>query len=349
MRAKVIGAAVALGASLALSVAAPARAAGQCGLPASAPLWIDFAEPEAPFPNMETLFRQRGLIIATSKPDYAASLRQSGVHTVYWDMHLRRRVGTPTNPADPATIVDRANRLFDFAAATSGCSTPLIALNELNGAHVPTPWTEWNAEYRANVLTFVRTLAARGARPFLLVPRRPATQGAAAAWWRSIAAVADLVRQVYVPAPAVVARGNGAATLMRARMRQAAADFTRIGIPPSRLGLMLGFHTTPGTGGRDLLTPTEAWLSVVRVQTSAARAVAAEQGLASVWSWGWGTWSPAEADPDKGAAACVYLSMRSPRLCDGFAVSMPEVRPWAPLSARTGGECFVAWRTPPLC
>lgn len=349
MRTKVTVVAIALAASLALWDAAPARAAGLCGLPDAATLWIDFAEPDAPFPNMDTLFRQRGLIIATSKPDYAASLRQGGVHTVYWDMHLRRRVGTPSDPADPATIVERANRLFDFAASTSGCSTPFIALNELNGANVATPWTPWNAQYRANVLTFVRTLAARGARPFLLVPRRPATDGAAASWWRSIAGVADIVRQVYVPAPAVVARGDGAAALMLGRMRQAAADFTRIGIPSSRIGLMLGFHTTPGTGGRDRLTPTEAWLSVVRVQTFAARAIAAELRLASVWSWGWGTWSPAEADPDKGAAACVYLSMRDRRLCDGSAASMPQIRLSAPLSARTGAECFVGWRMPPLC
>jgi hypothetical protein len=36
-----------------------------------------------------------------------------------------------------------------------------------------------------------------------------------------------------------------------------------------------------------------------------------------VWSWGWGTFNVAGADPDKQAAACVYLWTRDPNLCNG--------------------------------
>ena len=51
------------------------------------------------------------------------------------------------------------------------------------------PWMPINAQYRANVLTFVRTLAARGARPFLLVPTKPYGADEALTWWRQVAKV----------------------------------------------------------------------------------------------------------------------------------------------------------------
>jgi hypothetical protein len=49
----------------------------------------------------------------------------------------------------------------------------------------------------------------------------------------------------------------------------------------------------------------------------AAKQVASEVGLRSIWSWGWATWSVGEDNPDKPAAACVYLWARSQSLCNG--------------------------------
>ena len=50
-------------------------------------------------------------------------------------MYLPRRVGTPLEPFDPAVVIDRANRIYDMATMSSGCTQPMIAENELNGAN----------------------------------------------------------------------------------------------------------------------------------------------------------------------------------------------------------------------
>ncbi len=303
--------------------AAPADArAGQCGLPDTQPLWIDFGDGSVPF--WSTIFKRSGLIVAASNFIVPPQLREGGAKTVYFDLYLNKRVGTPTDPAEPATIADAANRLFDRAATSSGCATPLIALNELFGAGTTTPWSATNARYRANVLTFLRTLGARGARPFLLISKRPYTGGEAAEWWRQAAQVADLVREVYPGAPSISKQGPllGSRTL-RTLMRAAVTDLTEIGVPASRVGLMLGFQTTRGIGGREGLKPASAWLEVVKLEALAARQVTSELGIASIWSWGWAAWSEQERDPDKAAAACVYLWARDGSLCDGPAAAGP--------------------------
>ena len=64
--------------------------------------------------------------------------------------------------------------------------------------------------------------------------------------------VAGIVREVYFPAPLIWKRGPiyGNRTL-RQSFRNGILDFTKIGIPVSKLGLFLGFQTTKGTGGRE--------------------------------------------------------------------------------------------------
>ncbi len=79
---------------------------------------------------------------------------------------------------------------------------------------------------------------------------------------------------------------------------------------------MLGFQSGRGAAGREGLEPTSAWLDYVKAQALAAREIAAETGIATIWSWGWGTFGPQSADADKAAAACVYLWARDPKLCD---------------------------------
>jgi hypothetical protein len=185
-----------------------------------------------------------------------------------------------------------------------------------------TPWSATNAQYRANVLLYLRTLASRGARPALLVSSRPYTAGAAGDWWRQVAEVSDLVQEVYFPAPSIYAQGPvlGSRTLRNA-FRRAILNFTQLGIPISKLGIMLGFQTGAGTGGREGLKPATAWFETVKWQALAAKQVGSEWPLATIWSWGWGNWGQRGYDPDKPAAACVWLWTRDRSLCDGPAAA----------------------------
>jgi hypothetical protein len=300
---------------------APSQAAGQCGLPDERTMWIDFADGSVPF--WET-FARPGIIAAAANLLYPPQLRQRGAQTVYWDMYLNNRVGTPSAPKDPSTIVDRANRLFDYAVQSTGCATPLIAENELFGANLVTPWSATNAQYRANVLLYLRTLAARGARPFLLISSKPYTAGEAGDWWRQVAEVADLVPEVYFPAPSLSKQGAIVGSRrLRVAFRNAVLAFAELGIPSRKIGIMLGFQTGRGAGGREGLEPAHAWYEVVKWQALAGRQVASEWKLGSVWSWGWGHWGTAPADPDKAVAACVYLWTRSRSLCNAPARAGP--------------------------
>ncbi len=306
-------------AACAAFAATPHRAeAGTCGISGRGTLWIDFADGSVPFWQ---LFARPGVIAAAANFIYPPQLRALGAKTVYWDMYLPRRVGSPLEPFDPAVVIDRANRIYETAALSSGCTQPMIAENELNGANTLTPWSATNAQYRRNVLIYVQTLAARGARPVILVPSVPYMGGEAADWWRQVSNYADIVRESYFAAPQIAKLGPvvGSRTL-RTLFRRRIAEFTSAGISPRKLGLMLGFHTTPGSGGRDR-APRAAWLQVTKLQALAARQVAKELNLRSVWSWGWGVWSVGETDADKPAAACVYLWARSAKLCDGPAAA----------------------------
>ena len=300
----------------ALFVHAPQARAAACGLPDTKPVWIDYAEGAVGFRN--AVFAKPGIVAATSGGPVPAALRNGGAQTVYWHMKLGALVGTTTAPADPATITAAAQKLFDTAAASSGCPTPLIALNELNGASTTTPWTATNSRYRQNVLDLLRALQAKGARPFLLVNSFPYTDGDAAAWWREVAQVSDIVPEIYFNAPAVMRQGVILGSRrMRTTLRAQLAAYTAIGIPVSKLGFVLGFQSGPGAGGREGLKPSSLWFQYAKLYTLAAKRVASEFGIATVWTWGWGTFSVAGTDPDKPAAACVYLWTRDPNLCDG--------------------------------
>jgi hypothetical protein len=290
--------------------------AGPCGLPDGAPVWVDFGAVD-----VESVLARPGIVAATSTGEYPARLRAQGAQTIYWDMNLRSRVGTTTEPFDPATIEERAQRLFVFAASQTQCATPWIALNELNGANLETPWTPNNAQYRDNVLRLVRALSALGARPFLLISSTPFTgTDEAVAWWRAVAAVSDVVPEVYFNGRSLAAQGPLLANRrLRAGLRRGVARLVEIGIPVKRIGLMLGFQSAVGTGGREGLRPREQWFRVVKWQALAAREVAAEMNVATVWSWGWGTYSEAGRDPDKADAACAYLWARNAQLCNAPA------------------------------
>ena len=297
--------------------------ARECGIPDGKPVWVDFAGHDAPVPQ------KPGLTLAfTSGTEKPAAARAAGAATVFFDLNFNNRVGTPTLPADPAGIVAKADRLFDFAVSVSGCATPWIAENELFGAQTPAPWTATTAQYRANTLILLRRLAERGAKVFITVANPPNTAGEAAQWWRDVASVAVLVRQVYFTSPNVAglhALGPvRASRAMRSGMRGLVRRFTEIGIPANRVALELQFHSAMGQGGREGLKPSWKWFEIVKLQALAVRQVTKELGLESIWSWGWATFSTAGIDRDKAAAACVYLWARNASLCDGPKAAGPK-------------------------
>jgi hypothetical protein len=296
--------------------------AGECGLPGKQrPLWIDFADGNVPYWPM---FAKPGVIAAAANFLYPAQLRARGAKTVYWEMNLRLRVGTPMAPMDAAKVEDWADRVFFRAVASSSCATPWIALNEMWGANLATPWSPTNAQYRANLLSFVRRLSALGARPFLLLSTRPFTDGEATDWWRQMGLYTSFVREVYFTAPQIHRQGAilGSRNLRRA-FRTGITDLASIGVPVDRMGLILGFHTNPGQGGREGLKPASAWYEHIKLQVLAVKQVAREMPFPTIWSWGWGEWSPGDRDPDKPGAACVWLWTRNPKLCNGPAMAGP--------------------------
>jgi hypothetical protein len=290
-------------------------AAISCGVPEAQPVWIDFADGSVSF--WRDRFAQPGIVVATGGPLLAAEARTTGAATVHWDMHLRKRVGTPSEPADASLMEKRADSLFDYAVSVSGCQQPLIALNELGGASPPTPLTPTAERYRANLLRFVSRLAERGGRPALLISSEPNTAGDAAAWWRSMGNLSDLVLENYANANVIWKNGavDGSRRL-RGSYRRSAAKLFSVGVPASRVGLMIGFQTGVGAGGREGLKPRSRWFDVAKWQAFAAKQVANELRLAHVWSWGWAQRNARSNDPDKTYAACVWLWARDEALCD---------------------------------
>jgi hypothetical protein len=319
LRARLFAYAVVAGA-VAVSTAAAAHPS-QAAAPAAScveeqPAWIDYADKWVPF---RRLFYRPGLAVALAHTAPAATARNHGAEVAYWDMSLKDAVGTPGHPADASSIPAVAERLAAAAVKVTGCATPIIALNELYGAHLRAPWSRTNAAYRADVLQLVRALASRGTQPHLFISEAGATDGPSGTWWRSLAEAATIVREVYIPAPVLEGFGaSGATVYLRFQLRRAVRNFTTVGIPSSRLGLALGFQS--GRGGRAGLSASR-WFGVVKREALAARQVAGELGIDSIWSWGWARFAGMPTDPAQAAAACVYLWARSSSLCNAQAVA----------------------------
>lgn len=294
-----------------------AQAADACGLPTSGTTWVDFADGSVPFWYR---FARPGVVAAASNFIYPPKLRAAGAKTVYFDLYLNSRVGTPAKPTTEQEVVDWAHRIFYRAVASADCAHPWMALNELFGAGTTTPWTANNAQYRHNVIVFAKTLRDLGARPFILISSKPYTQGDAGNWWREASHYANLVQEVYFTGRLIHRQGTltGSRTV-RNRFRDSVRAFTDIGIPSKRVGIMLGFQAS----NRGTMPPI-AWFEHVKLQALAAKQVARETKLGTVWSWGWQARNTAQADPDKEVGACVWLWTRDPRLCAGPEVAGPD-------------------------
>jgi hypothetical protein len=288
--------------------------AGQCGLPAQQPIWFEYGWP---YPAYNAILGKPGIVIGASGTGYPDQMRSAGATTVYFDLHLNNRIGTSTKPADPTGLQAKAQKFFAAVVQQLGCQTPVIVENELAGPGLVTPWSDTYAQYRANALSFLQDLAALGAHPVLLIPGKAYIGGDALQWWQQAAQVAEIVREIYVPATATWKQGPVLGNRnLRIAYRGAVSNLTDAGIPTNKIGIMVSFATTNGFGGRNGLEPASAWYDVAKWQALAAQQVAAETGIASVWSWGWAQWSAAEQDPAKAYALCAWLWTRSPTLCD---------------------------------
>ena len=119
----VLAAAVAAAAALALlgSGRAPAQELqANCSLfTGKTPLWLDFADGSVPFWR---LFARPGVVATAPNLQLPALIRARGGTTVYFDLHLKERVGVPNAPADPATLAG-AGLLF-AAVALLACWVP---------------------------------------------------------------------------------------------------------------------------------------------------------------------------------------------------------------------------------
>jgi hypothetical protein len=291
------------------------------------PLPVEFSDGSVQF--RQAVFARPGVTVASTGAGVAKAQRDAGAATAYWEMSLQSLAGTPGAPVDPASMDAVAASEVQKAQASTACPNPLIALNELLGSETPGPLPAAAQRYRDAVLALMRALAADGATPFLLVPRRFTVTGTED-WWRQVAQVGWLVPEAYTPATSLWSVGEPflISREIRIGFRDWIGRLTALGIPASRLGLMLGFQSGDPFGGRAGLQPTAAWLAIVKLQSQAGLVVARELALSSLWSWGWGTFaSPGSADPDKQAAACTYLWARDPALCDAPALGVPGFDP----------------------
>ena len=267
-------------------------------LSATGPLPVEFADGSVQF--RQAVFARPGITVASTGVPVAKALRDAGASTAYWEMNLQSLAGTPAAPADPASMDAVAAAEVQKAQASTACPNPLIAVNELLGSDVAGPLPAAAQRYRDAVLAVMRALAADGATPFLLVPRRFTVTGTED-WWRQVGQVGWLVPEAYTPATSLWALGDPflISRVIRVGFREWITRLTALGIPSSRLGLMLGFQSGDAFGGRAGLQPTAAWLEIVKLQSQAGLVVARELALSSLWSWGWGTFAtPGSADVD---------------------------------------------------
>src|SRR5204862_2793531 len=165
----VVAAAAAVVVAASSSASQAAAPAASCVEPAQ-PAWIDYADKWVPF---RRLFFRPGLAVALAHTAPAADARSGGAQVAYWDMSLKAAVGTPSHPADSSTVTHAVALLAAAAVTVTACDAPIVALNELYGSRLRSPWSRTNARYRANVLELVRALAQRGVQPHVFISRAP--------------------------------------------------------------------------------------------------------------------------------------------------------------------------------
>ncbi len=231
-----------------------------CGLPETQPTWIDFADSSVSF--WRERFARPGVVVATG----GAGARRRGARGRSRDRALghvsaqaRRHAVRPGRPGADGEARRRALRLRGLglrlrdAADRAERAVGRVAPDAAHADRRALPGERPPLRHR---------LAERGGRPALLVSSEPFTGGDAAAWWRSVAAVSDLVLENYANANLIWRDGavDGSRRL-RERYRQSVAKLLAVGIPPTRIGIMIGFQTGAGSGRT---RGAEAALALVR-------------------------------------------------------------------------------------
>src|SRR4051794_41278356 len=103
---------------------APPPYAGQCGLPATQPIWFEFGQT-----YLEPVFGQAGVVVGASTGDWPSHMRSLGAGTRFFVPNLRHPGGTPAQPPDPATSAGRAERLYHFSSPQTRGHAPRRAFN----------------------------------------------------------------------------------------------------------------------------------------------------------------------------------------------------------------------------
>ena len=239
---------------------------------------------------------------ASSSPPSGTALpkyfRAHGAATTYFVLHLPNIVGQPAKPADPASIPAPRTRCLPRPSPRAAVPTPWIALNELFGSGARDPVV---ADEHAVPRERARADAGPGGA------RRPPRSSSSAATPTSPATrrrggsrspqTGAIVYEAYYDAKRAASLGSLLGSRrMRLGMRSTIALFQGIGITPDRLGhrARLPFRRRAGCRRAQGLQPREAWLRVVKWEALAAKQVAADTRLGSVWSWGWATFGRGE-------------------------------------------------------
>ncbi len=284
------------------------------------PLWIDYAEGSVGF--RQAVFAP---VRASSPPPRArprAGRAPPGRRADRLLAHEARRSSSARRPApaDPATITGAAQKLFDKAVACDGLRDAADRAERAERRLDDDAVDDDERAYRQNILDLLRAaLGLAAPSRSCSSTRSPYTGGDAAGWWREAAQVADLVPEVYFNAPVIMRQGVDPRQPPDAHAPPRGGRGVHGDRDPgleARLRARLPVRAR-ASGGREGLQPSSAWFEYAKLYTLAARRVAAEFGVATVWTWGWGTFNAAGADPDKQAAACVYLWTRDQSLCDG--------------------------------
>ena len=198
---------VVLGAAALAASTPAAEVPDACGVPDTAPIWVDYGEGPVK-PDTRAVLARPGVVVATSGTAIPAYYRKRGAATTYFVIGLPKIVGQPSAPADPATVPAAADALYAKAAASTACATPWIALNELFGSSLPTPWSPTNTQYRANVLALLQGLAAHGAHPVLFANGNPSFAGDATTWWQQIGQAGSIAYEAYFDARRISGLGS---------------------------------------------------------------------------------------------------------------------------------------------
>ena len=292
--------------------------AAECGLPAGAPLWIDYGEGSVR-PDVRAVFTKPGVVVATSRAGaIPTAFRAGGARppTSSSTCHgssekrttpqtsrpssLRRMRSTPKRSRrQPAPPVDRAQRL-------QGSQLPMPGLPRM----LP-PGERHNARAASGRARCTPACSFMAIRPS---PATPRLGGEPRRTRR-----ASSMRRI-TPRKSSARPGRGQSAYANRHAESRGSVRSRRGAT-SAPWLMLGFHSvlTPGVAGA---------LDSASRGVAPRRQMGGARGGRSLPSTGCrrsghgdGTFGPETVDADKAVAACTWLWVRTQSLCDAPGIA----------------------------